>query len=65
MFAVGQELYTDSDFKRALLVQVPVKVKCSNGEIPDSYGPIEEITLTTVKVAGMYFAKAVCRFFVR
>ncbi|MBO7745824.1 hypothetical protein I8J29_16570 [Paenibacillus sp. MWE-103] len=65
MFSVGQELYLETDLKRAKLAQLPVMVKYDDGEIADYGGPIQELNKDAVKINGMYYTKATCRFYVR
>ncbi|QYR20272.1 hypothetical protein KZ483_20935 [Paenibacillus sp. sptzw28] len=65
MFAVGQELYLEIDLKKAKLAQLPVLVKYDDsGEIADYGGTIEELTADAVKINGMYYTKAACRYYV-
>lgn len=66
MFSIGQELYLEIDLKKAKLAQLRLRVQwIDTGEIADYGGPIEEIKTTAIKINGRYYAKHLCRFYVR
>lgn len=65
MLNVDQQLYRESELKRAKLAQLPVIVLYEDGEIADYDGSIEDIRRDSIKINGMYYTKAACRFYVR
>ena len=60
----GDELKQERNQKPRKLAKVPVQVRYEDGEIANYGGLIEEVNAVSVLNNGMYYTKAICRFYV-